>query len=524
MKKRFKTKFSFLILILMVGLISCNDLLDQVNPNALSTSSFWQDEEDVQQAVVGAYSPMSTIFGWGRYLPFTWFRRADEYTPSYENVRVRGIITDPADIFLPNQWPEIWRLIFRCNDILDNVDTVPDLDATVRDQAVGQAKFLRALYYFYLVNAWDNPPLITTAAVGESISEFPQPNSNPAAIYEQIIKDATDAKALLPTNFGDESGRATWGAATALLGKAYLYTEQWNLAAIEFKAVITSGVYDLDPDFANNFVENGDNNIESIFEVQHTSEDGIGWSSDQSNSSRSSVFLQLRAPEAFGGEWIDQVNPWIRDAFLEENNLDGNIDERALATIAWNHPESTIYLEQPFSESTVLDQSKVYPKKNTGMLTPDRPHDEDLGTNSGQNFKLIRYSDVLLMHAEAVNESGGSETDILSSLNKVRQRVNMADISAGLSQSEYRDKIRMERVLELSLENDRFFDLKRWGVVVDRMNGNADMLGNAGTSSDQIRAAGHPEENFPFSDVHTRVPFPIAEILSNPLLEQNPGY
>ena len=524
MKRNIKVITSFLLLTLIGLVISCEDeLLNQTNPNALSTESFWQDEEDVRQAVVGAYSPMSTIFGWGRYLPFTWFRRADEFTPSFENVRVRGIIVDPADIFLPNQWPEAWRLIFRCNDILDNVDTVPDLDATVRDQAAGQAYFLRALYYFYLVNAWDNPPLITTAAVGESISEFPQPNSNPTAIYEQIINDAQAAKNLLPTSWGDEFGRATWGAATALLGKAYLYTEQWSEAATQFKEVIDSGIYDLDPDYANNFTEAGDNNIESVFEIQHTSEDGIGWSSDQVNSSRSSVFLQLRAPEAFGGEWIDQVNPWILDAFLSENNNDGEIDLRAYTTIAWNNPLSTIYLDQPFSES-VLDQTKIYPKKNTGMLTPGRENDGDLGTNSGQNFKLIRYADVLLMHAEALNEAGGSEGDVLLSINSVRQRANMPDIPTGLSQNQLRDRIRMERILELSLENDRFFDLKRWGVVVDRMTGNADKLGNLGASPDQIRAAGHPEENFPFSDVHTRVPFPIAEIQSNPLLEQNPGY
>ncbi len=521
--KNFTIKFSFLMLVLMGSTISCNDLLDQENPNALSTDSFWQDEEDVQQAVVGAYSPMSTIFGWGRYLPFTWFRRADEYTPSFENVRIRGIIIDPSDIFLPNQWPEAWRLIFRTNDILDNIDRVPDLDQTVKNHAMGQAHFLRALYYFYLVNAWDNVPLITKAAVGNSTDEFSEPNSNPAAIYEQIIKDAAEAKRLLPTSFDGEEGRATWGAATALLGKAYLYTQEWSLAAAEFKELIDSNIYDLDPDYANNFTENGDNNIESVFEVQHTSEAAIGWSSDQPNSSRSSVFLQLRAPEAFGGEWIDQVNPWILEAFLSENDLDGEIDQRALTTLAWNHPESTIYLNQPFSES-ILDQNKVYPKKNTGMLTEGRPDDGDLGTGSGQNFKLIRFSDVLLMHAEAANEADGAETDILASINRVRARANMPDIPTGLTKDELRDRIRKERILELSLENDRFFDLKRWEVVVDRMNGNADMVGNIGPSTDQIRAVGHPEHGFPFAEIHTRAPIPIAEILSNPSLKQNPGY
>jgi hypothetical protein len=100
----------------------------------------------------------------------------------------------------------------------------------------------------------------------------------------------------------------------------------------------------------------------------------------------------------------------------------------------------------------------------------------------------------------------------------------MAPIPSGLTQSQLRDRIRKERILELSLENDRFFDLKRWGVVVDRMNGNADMVGNIGSSDDQIRAEGHPEHGFPFSEIHTRVPIPIAEILSNPNIKQNPGY
>jgi hypothetical protein len=412
-------------------------------------------------------------------------------------------------------------VIFRTNDILDNIDQVPYLDATVKNTAKGQAYFLRALYYFYLVNTWDNIPLITKAAQGSE--DFFAPNSTPEEIYKQIISDAVQAKALLPKDYGDEYGRATWGAATSLLGKAYLYTQEWTLAAAEFKEVIDSGLYDLAENYADNFREIGDNNMESIFEVQFESEEERGWSSDQVNSSRSSIFLQLRAPELFGGEWIDQVNPWILEAFLSEENIDGGIDLRAFVTLAWDHPESTIYLNQPFNES-ILEQSKIYPRKNTGMLTEGRADEGDLGIGSGQNFKLIRFADVLLMHAEAANEAGLSENEILQSVNRVRERANMAPIPSGLTQSQLRDRIRKERILELSLENDRFFDLKRWGVVVDRMNGNADMVGNIGSSDDQIRAEGHPEHGFPFSEIHTRVPIPIAEILSNPNIKQNPGY
>jgi tetratricopeptide (TPR) repeat protein len=446
-------------------------------------------------------------------------RRGDDYTPSFSSPFTEGIITNPGDIFLPSQWPEGWRVIFRANDILDNIDYVEDISSTSKNQAIGQAYFLRALYYFYFVNTWDNIPLITIAAT--SSDDFFPTNSTPDVIYEQIIADAERAKSLLPTGLGDEYGRATWGAATALLGKAYLYTNEWDKAAAEFKEVIDSGLYDLDPDYANNFTEAGDNNIESVFEIQFTPEAELGWSSDQINSSRSPIFLQLRAPQGFGGEWIDQVNPWILDALLSENDLDGEIDRRALATLAWNHPESTIYLNEPFIGS-VLNPAKVYAKKYTSML--DGRADDGNWVEGGMNYKLIRYADILLMYAEAANEAGLAESDILTAINEVRARANMPAIPSGQSRAAMRDLIRKERILELSLENDRFFDLKRWGVLVDRMNGNADMVGNIGSSSDQIRAAGHPEENFPFSEIHTRVPIPVAEINSNPNMKQNPGY
>lgn len=514
-------KFRIVLMALMVFPLSCNtdDLLNQVNPNQISTDSFWQTEDDVQKAIIANYSPMSAIFGWGRYLPFTWLRRADEYTPGFNNPFTEGIMTNPSDIFLPNQWPEAWKVIFRSNEIFDNIDRVEGLSSTFKDQALGQAHFLRALYYFYLVNTWDNVPLITTAAV--TSDDFFAANSTPDAIYPLIISDAQMAKSLLPNNWGDKNGRATWGAATALLGKAYLYRGEWASAAAEFKELIDSGIYALDPNYANNFTEEGDNNIESLFEVQFESEPSLVWSTDAPDSSRSSVFLDFRSPKP--GIWIDQVNPWILDAFLMENDLDGNIDPRALITLAWNHPESTVFLGEPFTGSD-LAQDKIHPKKLTGMLVPGRADDLDLGIGGGVNYKLIRYADVLLMYAEAANEANLSESDILSAINEVRARVNMPNVPSGLSQADMRNRIRLERILELSLETDRFFDLKRWGVLVDRMNKNADMFGNIGPSSDQIRAAGHPEENFPFSEIHTRAPIPIAEINSNPNMKQNPGY
>lgn len=500
---------------------SCNnDLLDQVNPNALSVDSFFKNANDAQLALNGAYSPLSTHFMWGRYLPLVIIRRSDEYTPSYLPGKTEGIMTKATDIFLPTSWAASYKVIFRSNSILENVPAI-DMDETEKNEILGQAYFLRALTYFYLLNTWDNVPLITLAANGTE--DFFPTNSTPDKIWEQIIADATEAQLLLPVSWSaQDAGRATKGAASALLGKSYLYTKDWAKAAVELKKVINSN-YDLTANYADNFKESTENNIESVFEIQFQTDVAFVWEADVPGAMQSAMFTNLRAPIAFGGEWVDAVNPWILNAFLEEPNLDGGIDKRAFTTLAWSNTDSKIYESQSF-QASVLDQTKVYAKKYTGMLVDGRPNDGDLGVATGLNYRLIRFADVLLMYAEAVNEAGGSETEILSAINRVRQRANMADISTGLSQNQLRDKIRKERILELSLETDRFFDLKRWGTLVDRMNRNADMVGNMGTTTDQIRQSGHSEYNFPFSDIHSRAPIPSTEISSNPNLNQNSGY
>jgi len=520
MKRHINKSFFYILgLLLLTG--SCKtDLLDQVNPNALSVDRFFKDAKDAQLALVGAYSPLSTHFMWGRYVPLVTIRRADEYTPSFLPGKTEGIITKSTDIFLPTPWPASYKVIFRANTILEKVPAI-EMDDTEKNEILGQAYFLRALAYFYLLNIWDNVPLITEAAKGTE--DFFPTNSTPDKVWGQIISDLIVAQQFLPVSWSaQDAGRATKGAASALLGKSYLYTKDWGNAAIELKKVINSN-YDLTANYADNFKESTENNIESVFEIQFQTDVAFVWEADVPGAMKSSMFTNLRAPIAFGGEWVDAVNPWVLDAFLEEPNLDGGIDERAFSTLAWNNANSKIYENQPF-QGSVLDPTKVYAKKYTGMLVDGRPNDGDLGVNTGLNYRLIRFADVLLMYSEAVNENGGPETEILSALNRVRQRANMANIPTGLSKSQLRDKIRKERILELSLETDRFFDLKRWGTLVDRMNGNADMVGNTGATADQIRQSGHPEYNFPFAEIHSRAPIPSIEISSNPNLNQNPGY
>jgi hypothetical protein len=518
-------KYNYSVFLCMVGLMiltgSCsNELLNQENPNAISVDNFYKDAKDAQIALVGAYSPLSTHFSWGRYLPLVIIRRSDEYTPSYLPGKTEGIMTKATDIFLPTSWAASYKVIFRTNAILENVPSI-DMDATEKDQVLGQAYFLRALSYFYLVNTWENVPLITNAAKGAE-NFFPS-NSTAVKVWEQIISDAAEAQKLLPVSWSNkDAGRATKGAASALLGKSYLYTKDWGKAGTELKKVVNS-IYSLTPNYADNFKESTENNVESVFEIQFQKDVAFVWEVDVPGAMHGAMYTNLRAPVAFGGEWVNAVNPWILDAFLEEKNLDGGVDERAYSTIAWNNSKSIIYENKPFQGSS-LDPTKVYAKKYTGMLVEGRQNDGDLGVGTGLNYRLIRFADVLLMYAEALNESGGSESEILTSLNRVRQRANMPSIATGLNQSQLRDKIRKERILELSLETDRFFDLKRWGVLVDRMNKNADMVGNIKVTTDQIRQSGHPEHNFPFSEIHTRVPIPSTEISSNPNLTQNPGY
>lgn len=509
------------MLVLFFTVSSCdNEFLEPVNENELSPETFWQSADDARKAVVGAYSPLSTVFGWGRMMILHTVYRSDVVNP----IAFQGVTTDASNFSVnPNFgrlneiWGEFWKTIFRTNLIFENLMTIedPNFSEEERNTLLGEAHFLRAFQYFYLITMFRNVPLLTEPPAG--LDEVTAAPASPAEIWELIIADLKEAQRVLPATWdADNAGRATSGAATTLLGKTYLYragidgvSGDYALAAAEFKKVIDSGLYDLVPDYAGNFNAASENNAESVFEIQFD-DNGLAWGADNPETLRAAAWEPDMAPPPFTSQNGFSINKWAFDKFMETPNNDGGVDVRAYSTFIWNYPGATIY-QEAFADAYATNLDFVGGRKYLDFETPDKPQSDFgfAGFPSVINWRTLRYADVLLMYAEAENEANGPSAAVLEALNQVRQRANMPEYS-GLSQDAMRDAIRNERILEFSLEGTRYYDLLRWGQIPDRFTSNPEFRSNTGGVFYQ------PGREY--------LPIPQSEITTNPLYPQNDGY
>ncbi|TRX52226.1 RagB/SusD family nutrient uptake outer membrane protein [Fulvivirga sp. M361] len=283
------------------------------------------------------------------------------------------------------------------------------------------------------------------------------------------------AKTMLPDTWDDANlGRATSGAATAMLGKVYLYNEQWDLASAEFQAVMSSGRYSLVDNYADNFSSFTENNSESIFEIQFRNDNMNGWGGDNPGIGRDNSFTEDIAPQGFTGQDGMRINQWALDLFLAERTINGEIDPRAFITLFWRTDETTtyqgetlgatIYQGKTYQEAYEPSENRIFGKKYLGI---DEGAERANFYESGNNLRIIRYADVLLMFAEAelMNNSGVANQAAVDAVNQVRTRVDMPLRTTAMTM----DSIRDERVKELTLERTRYFDLLRWGLVKERI-------------------------------------------------------
>lgn len=514
-------KYTFLLLLPMIlGSVGCDqDLLNQVNSNTVSTGTFWRNAADVELAVNGMYHPITNTFFWGRIIHTGAILRSDVF-----NVRPFGPNTAMSTFqgeagaarWSTEIWQEPFKAIFRANAVLENTnaDNVPDMNT--RNGLVGQAYFVRALSYWYLVNLYGNVPLVTQTA--QSSTDFFPTQATPAETWAQIIADFTEAEKLLPATWDESNvGRPTRGAATAFVGKSHLYQGNWNEAISAFETVVGSGLYSLLPaeQYEENFTEANENNEESIFELQFQGQAAFTWGVDIPGTGTMGNFHIDYAPPSKSPDQSHYVNSWVKDLF--EANGD---TIRRNATIAYDYPGSTGYGGVPFTEdfsgeiSLAASESMepIYSRKYAGMEIGIRTEVDFLGTNVGTNWRIIRYADVLLMHAEALNEAGRT-SEAEPFLNEVRARANVA-AKTGLDQAAMRQAIIEERVLELTGESHRFFDLVRWELADDYM-GETSLHG----AHPKSLSGGVFQVN-----KHEYVWIPVSELSANENLQQNPGY
>jgi hypothetical protein len=473
-----------LILFTLAGAIySCTKLGE--NPSGfIVKEQFFKTQADAIAGVTAVYGSLVSDPGeqpmYGREINFLADMTTDDLSagPSAINPNVRALssITYTAtDDRLQVLWRQFYTGISRANVAIDNIPAIP-IDTVLSDRLVRESKFLRALFYFDLVRFWGDVPLVLHDPASTNLSSLKTNRSPAADVYKQIIADLKDAESLPPTYTGANSGRATSGAAKALLLKVYLTNKDWTNAIAMAQQIINGPYgYGLFANYADVFNKATKNGKEHIFSAQFESNGGLG------NSST----LMGAAFAGFGSNVPADI-PADSSVYKQFSST----DTRRSVTFYQS-------LVNPATGVTMVFPSFYFGKyvDRSVLLTPSQ---------SSINFPILRYADVLLMYAEALNEAQGPVSDAYSSVNQVRNRANTGDLTPGLSQSDFRDSLYAERRREFVQEAQRWFDLVRTGRLVQSVSKVA--------AKTNISA-----KNYLF-------PIPQSEISLNPGLTQNQGY
>ncbi|GAB3999432.1 RagB/SusD family nutrient uptake outer membrane protein [Spirosoma daeguense] len=449
-------------------LTACDRSLDIVNPNQLTTQSFWKTGADALAGVNAVYS--TTHRGAiSRWMPFYYIIRSDEgrsQSPATDivNNMDQFLITDYNYGNATGIWNDNYIGINRANQVIDNVPNI-QMDATLKNRYIGEAKFLRAMYYYHLVTLWGNVPLVLkTSVVGDKPA-----SATSAQVWAQIEKDLTEAAATLPTTYGSaDLGRATKGAAYALLARAQMQQKKYADAVTPLQWLVEGdgkSIYSLMPNYRDNFLSTTENNKESVFEWQfqinpaeYTDDD-----TETPNQNYGTSLAQFFGPSGIG--WSDgEASRWPTREFYEKTTT-GARDPRLAASFLYDStdvrgPGFTMIYGQTFTQRYGNDNKRVWFRKFQNDATKNEE-----GYRSPNNWRYIRYADVLLMYAEALNATGKT-TQAYTYVDVVRQRAGLPTLTAakpGLTQAQFLTQLKHERVTELSGEGHRWNDLARWG-------------------------------------------------------------
>ena len=547
----------FVILTLVTSLVftSCDDFLNEEVRGKQNLDTYFQNEDEIQSFITGCYQAI-TFGGWWNINTVWllsemcsddgWMGNTTQSQSDYISLaHYQG--TGQSNGAISNFWQYRYKGILRCNVAIDRIPQATILNEELKNRFIAEAHFLRAYFYFELVRNFGGVPLITGFMLPEEIQGITR--STTEEVYKFIEDDLKAAVAVLPERSeyaSTELGRATSGAARGLLGKVYLYQEKWQEAHDVLKAVIDSKEYKLMESFGDVWSVDHNNNEESLFEVQYMydgtyalggaltvitgarSGPGDGWSWGQPTANLEQAYIDAGDTERLRWTIIKTGCTEIagEDNFEEfvENSKNMALYDTYIEKYGWD-PECYIIDPAQHKSARIMRKYFVPIEKRPEVYNIDKiPLDH----------RILRYADVLLMYAEACNELS-MDADARTALNEVRNRVDLADVTA--SGSELRKAIRQERRLELAWEQNRLYDIRRWtddngkkmisnlmgpdGTFVkwntDEATRDALEWDNQGEASDKGRS---------FIESRDMVfPIPLYEItMSNGTIEQNPGW
>jgi hypothetical protein len=475
--------------------VSCTDL--EVTPTSFVTEdNFFKTQDDAVASVTAAYASLSLDPGeqslFGRNLYFLTDMASDYAAAgvSATNPQVRALSSSTHDATTDRvqvAWRQIYAGINRANVAIDNIPKVQGTEA-VKTRLINEAKFIRALLYFQAVRLWGGVPIVLHEATSINIESLKSKRAPVEEVYKQIVSDLTAAESLPVTYPANEAGRATSGAAKSILVKVYLTRKEWDKTIAKSKEVINDGYgYALFENFADVFNKTKKNGKEHIFSVQFEP-------NQAGNGSSGSTFMAT----SFTGFTATEPADIISDVALFYNIYAAGDTRRDVSykKQLFNPATGTLYTFPKPIFSKYLDVTNLAAPSNVAI-----------------NFPIIRYADILLSFAEAINEQSGPTAEAYEAVNKVRRRaygvaINTPNVSVdlvGLTTAELRAAIREERKKEFVQEGQRWFDLVRWGTLVSEVK--------------KVTAKNSVSER------NNLYPIPQSERNIDPVgLPQNPGY
>lgn len=454
-------------------------MLDKAPYGTVSEATFYKTDADAVMAVNSVYHRLQTGYAYGAF-SFVYDIWSDDCVKGGGGPGDNAVWTELEEWTVQtsngtasSMWSAHFTGVYRANICINKVSAMPD--SPIKNRVLGEAKFLRALFYSRLVQIFGALPYWTDPDM-EGLKSIPRTPADEC--WANIIEDLEEAVTLLPESYeGADLGRATKYSAYALLGRAFLYTKQWQKAADAYAQIIKSGKFKLMDDFAANFTNTTSDNLpESIFEVQFAS----GTGSTSRAFERHGWCRPRDIPYEYTGNGFAQPKESLVKEF-EEGDLRRAATVMVPGDILWDD----VPYDPAWSPYSGYNAMKY-------VYGPGVTHQE-----ADANFKIFRYSEILIGYAEAVlnGASGNAGITGLQAFNMVRERAGLEGIGALTL-----DAIIHERRVEFALEGHRFFDVVRWGKGREIF----------GSQFDENR------DELMF--------IPINEMLKNPNLTQNPGY
>jgi len=437
-------KIIYILVLAIVGsFISCNDFLTEQLKGDYTSANFYTTPEAATTAVNGIYNSLygNTLWIFGDVASDDAVKGGNAGDQP-DMIGIDDFSATSDNGALATFWQSTYETIARANNAIFYISSM-NMDVTLRNRLVGEAKYLRAFSYFNLVNVFGKVPLkLVPQLTSETINV---PLSEVVAIYAQIEKDLADAAAVLPPTYPIEKGRVTKGAAYGLLAKADLYEQKYADCLTNIQALENLQQYKLLSNYSDLFKAGAEDSSEVIFGLRFV---------NSTVSSIGNILTVEFSPLIEGGYSFDAPTQSFVDAFVDKTTLGGD-DPRLDASIGRDG--------KPWFNNTTFSSSW---SEATGYLV--KKYDQNTIPGVAQDrstvpYHYMRYADIILMKAEALNESGGAGAAI--ELNKVRLRAKLVPTTA-TTQADLRTVIMNERRKELGFEFHRFFDLMRWGQNV----------------------------------------------------------